>query len=106
MNWCVKAICISLVSYEPTVSVYNCAYASTRRTKVVNLCNFQLNGISTCRTQSVTISAGLASPGLVQPSNYQIQPHQHLYSGGGGYKLFTPSQPPHLGMTHCDHYDL
>ena len=61
--------------------------------------------ISTCLTQSVTISAGNASPGMLQPSSYQIPSH-HSYSGGGGYQLFQPSQLPHLGITHCDHHDL
>ena len=39
MKWSVKAICISMVSYEPTVCMYKCTYTSTRQTKLVNLCN-------------------------------------------------------------------
>ena len=54
MKWSVKAICISLVTYEPTVCIYNCTFASTRQTKLVNLCNsFKWMAISTCMSYPI-----------------------------------------------------
>ena len=47
----------------------------------------------------IHLSAGLAPPsGMLQPGGYQIPPHQHLYSGVGGYQPAFASSQLQQGM--------